>query len=97
MSQYIQLDAIANGQYELTKRYALYRIMRLIFMVPVFALVYFIAGSIPTSALYLRRWANFYESVALASNFLLLIAYVCPIAEEREIYLRQSGPSTREE
>lgn len=60
-------------------------------MVPVFALVYFIAGSIPTSALYLQRWADFYESVALASYFLLLVAYVCPVAEEREHFFDNSG------
>lgn len=67
-------------------------------MVPVFALVYLVVGAVPTSAIYIQRWADFYESVAMASYFLLLVAYVCPVAEQREGFFdnlpHQGGPSS---
>lgn len=59
------------------------RILRIISLVPVFALVYMIGGFIPSDSVYFQPWANFYESVALASYFLLLIAYVVPNPERR--------------
>ena len=55
-------------------------------------------GAVPTSAIYIELWADFYESVALASYFLLLLAYVCPVAEQRDEFFdtlpHQGGPSS---
>ena len=60
--------------------------MRIISLVPIFALVYFMAGVIPSGAIYFHPWADFYESIALSSYFLLLVTYVAPIAEHREVF-----------
>ena len=62
------------------------RILRIIALIPIFALVFFLAGSVPSSAVYILAWADAYESVALTSYFLLLITYVVPNPQQQDGY-----------
>ena len=71
--------------------------LRIIALVPVFALVFFLAGSVPSSAVYIQAWADAYESVALTSYFLLLVTYVVPDPQQRDGYFdRLQHPESRE-
>ena len=58
-------------------------------MVPTFAVVYFLAGFIPSAAVYLQPWADLYEAVALTSYFLLLLAFVVPDPQSRDGFFDQ--------
>lgn len=58
-------------------------------MVPTFALVFFLAGSIPSAAIYLQPWADAYEAVALTSYFLLLVTYTVPDPQKREAFFHR--------
>ncbi|KAM0799395.1 organic solute transporter Ostalpha-domain-containing protein [Usnea florida] len=60
------------------------QMLRIIALVPIFAIVFFLAGSVPSSAVYIQAWADVYESVALASYFLLLVTYVVPDPQQRD-------------
>ena len=51
---------------------------------PIFAFVYLIAGIFTSDAIYFQPWGDFYESIALASYFLLLIKFVVPNDERRD-------------
>lgn len=62
----------------------LIRILRIIAMVPTFAVVYLLAGSIPSTAIYLQPWADTYEAVALISYFYLLLTYTVPDPQLRD-------------
>ena len=62
------------------------RIFRITAIVPAFALVYFLAGAFLSAANYLEPWAAFYESIALASYFQLLVTFLEPIPERRDTY-----------
>ena len=65
------------------------RILRIIALVPVYALVFFLAGSVPSAAIYLEPWADAYEAVALTSYFLLLVTYVVPDPRKRDGFFDQ--------
>ena len=52
--------------------------MRIIALVPTFALIYFINISLGTSATYLVPWGTVCESIALASFFFLVCDYLSP-------------------
>ena len=43
-------------------------------------------GAFLSTAIYLQPWADFYESIALASYFQLLVTFLEPIQERREAY-----------
>lgn len=60
------------------------QILRIVALVPTFALVFFLAGFIPSAAIYLQPWADAYEAVALTSYFLLLVVYTVPDPRLRE-------------
>lgn len=60
--------------------------MRIIALIPTFALVYLIAGADTSSYIYLQPWADTYEAVALASYFLLLVTYMVPDPEKRDSF-----------
>ncbi|KAG7005444.1 hypothetical protein G7Y79_00019g046240 [Physcia stellaris] len=57
------------------------RILRIIALVPAYAIISFLSVAFPDAATYLEPWADAYESVALASLFLLLVVYLVPIPE----------------
>lgn len=58
-------------------------------MVPTFAVIYFLGGFIPLTAIYLQPWADMYEAVALTSYFLLLLAYIAPDPQFRDGFFDQ--------
>ncbi|CAD6591395.1 MAG: hypothetical protein ASARMPRED_005372 [Alectoria sarmentosa] len=60
------------------------QILRIVALVPTFALVYFLAGFVPSAAVYLQPWADAYEAVALTSYFLLLVTYTAPDPQRRD-------------
>jgi hypothetical protein len=62
------------------------KIIRIIALIPVFALVYFLAGAFLDSAIYLQPWADFNESITLASYFLLLVQFLAPVPENRDAF-----------
>ena len=62
------------------------RILRIIALVPVYAVLCFLAASFPHAATYLEPWTDAYESVALASFFLLIVTYITPVPETREAF-----------
>ncbi|KAK4694678.1 hypothetical protein P7C71_g2947, partial [Lecanoromycetidae sp. Uapishka_2] len=65
------------------------KILRIIILPPVFALVYFFAGAFLDAAIYLQPWADFYEAIALASYFLLLVQLLVPVPERRDAFFDQ--------
>lgn len=74
------------------------KILRIIALVPVFAIVYLLAGAFLDAAVYLQPWADFYEAIALASYFVLLVQFLEPVAHRRELYfdrleLKEGGSS----
>lgn len=71
------------------------QILRIIALVPVFALVYLLSGSITSTAIYLQPWSDAYEAVALTSYFLLLVTYVVPDPQQRDGFFdRLQQPKT---
>lgn len=62
------------------------KILRIIFLIPVFAILYFLAGAFLDAAIYIQPWADFYESIALASYFLLLVQFLVPVPERRDTF-----------
>lgn len=60
--------------------------MRIIALIPVYAILCFLAASFPHAATYLEPWTDAYESVALTSFFLLLVTYITPVEETRETF-----------
>ncbi|KAL6716763.1 hypothetical protein ACLMJK_006331 [Lecanora helva] len=67
------------------------KIIRIILMVPVFALVYLIAALFLHAAVYLQPWADLYESIALASYFLLLVTYCEPVSARQDEFFDALG------
>ena len=65
------------------------RILRIISLIPVYALLSFLAASFPNAATYLEIWTDAYESIALASFYLLLVNYVTPVPEMREAFFNK--------
>ena len=63
-----------------------HRILRILALAPIFALVFFLAGSVPSAAIYVQPWADAYESVALASYFILLVTYTEPNPQLRDAF-----------
>ena len=54
------------------------RTIRIIALIPTFALMYFITIYLGLSAVYLMPWVKVFESVALASFFFLACDYLSP-------------------
>ncbi|KUJ18918.1 DUF300-domain-containing protein [Mollisia scopiformis] len=66
-------------------------IIRIIFMIPVFAILSFLSVIWYDGAEYLKPIESAYEAFALASFFLLLCAYVQEDDNERQTFLQTSG------
>ncbi|KAL8791140.1 MAG: hypothetical protein Q9195_006037 [Heterodermia aff. obscurata] len=62
------------------------KILRIIALIPAYAIISFLSVAFPDAATYLEPWTDVYESVALASLFLLLIAYLVPIPEKQDAF-----------
>ena len=62
------------------------RILRIVALIPAYAIVSFLSVAFPDAATYLEPWTDVYESVALASFFLLLIVYLVPVPEKQEAF-----------
>jgi hypothetical protein len=62
-------------------------------MVPVFALIAFLAIIFPGLSIYLIPIEGLYESFALCSFFLLMSAYIDEDDEEREAFFVNNGTS----
>ncbi|KAG6994070.1 N amino acid transport system protein [Physcia stellaris] len=62
------------------------KILRIIALVPVFAIISFLSVAFPEAATYLEPWTDVYESVALASFFLLLVVYLVPVSEKQDTF-----------
>ena len=61
---------------------------------PAFASIYFLIGAFLSIAIYLQPWADFYEAIALASYFLLLVTFLEPVPEHREAFFDSLGYSS---
>lgn len=83
------MRAFSKSHPNLKLTITLVRILRIIAMVPTFAVVYLLAGSIPSAAIYLQPWADMYEAVALTSYFLLLLAFIVPDPQLRDGFFDQ--------
>lgn len=68
-----------------------HRIMRIIFMVPIFSLISFLSVAFYDSAIYIKPVEDVYEAIALASFFLLLCEYIQENESERQEFLASSG------
>ena len=62
------------------------RILRIIALIPAYAIISFLSVAFPNAATYLEPWTDVYESAALASFFLLLLIYLVPVPEKQEAY-----------
>jgi hypothetical protein len=69
----------------------MHRVIRIIFTIPVFAIVAFISVAFNDAAIYLKPIEDLYEALALAGFFLLLCAFVQESDEERQTYFMTSG------
>jgi len=69
----------------------MHRIIRIIFVIPVFAVVAFLSVASNNAAIYLKPIEDLYEAFALACFFLLLCAFVQESDEERQSFFTSSG------
>lgn len=67
------------------------RVIRIIFVIPIFAIVALLSIAFNDAAIYLKPIEDLYEAVALASFFLLLCAFVQECDEERQTFFASSG------
>ena len=67
------------------------RVIRIIFIVPVFAVTSFLSVAFNDTSIYLAPLQTLYESFALSSFFFLLLAYVQEDDDEREAFFESSG------
>ncbi|KAH8758716.1 organic solute transporter Ostalpha-domain-containing protein [Hyaloscypha sp. PMI_1271] len=67
------------------------QVIRIIFVIPVFAVVSFLSIVFNDAAVYLKPIEDLYEAVALAGFFLLLCAFVQESDEERQRFIAMSG------
>jgi hypothetical protein len=63
----------------------------MVFIVPVFAVTAFLSVAFNQTSIYLAPLQALYESFALASYYLLVLAYVQEDDEEREVFFETSG------
>jgi Organic solute transporter Ostalpha len=68
-----------------------HRVIRITFVIPVFAAIAFLSIVFNDAAIYLKPIEDLYEAFTLASFFLLLCAFVQESDEERQIYFTTSG------
>jgi len=67
------------------------RVIRIIFTIPVFAIMAFLSVAFNDAAIYIKPIEDLYEAFALAGFFLLLCAFVEESDEERQTYFTTSG------
>lgn len=67
------------------------RIIRIIFIIPVFAVMSFLSVVFNNASIYLKPLETLYESFALSSFFLLLLAFIQEDDEERQAFFETSG------
>ncbi len=65
--------------------------MRMIFIIPVFAVSAFLSVAFNDASIYLQPLDALYESFALSAFFLLLLAYVQEDDDERQAFFQNSG------
>jgi hypothetical protein len=69
----------------------MHRVIRIIFVIPVFAVIAFLSVASNDAAIYLKPIEDLYEAFALACFFLLLCAFVQESDEERQSFFTSSG------
>jgi hypothetical protein len=67
------------------------RIIRMIFIIPVFAVLSFLSIAFNDAAIYIVPLEALYESFALSAFFLLLLAFIQESDEERQAFFESSG------
>jgi hypothetical protein len=67
------------------------RIIRIIFIIPVFAVTAFLSVAFNNTSIYLTPLQTLSESFALSAFFFLLLAYVQEDDEERQAFFEASG------
>lgn len=67
------------------------RIIRIIFMIPVFAILSFLGVCFMDASIYLTPFEDLFESFALASFFLLMCTFVHEDEDERQAFFQTSG------
>jgi len=72
-------------------RLTIRRVIRIIFTIPVFAIVAFLSVVFNDAAIYLKPIEDLYEAFALAGFFLLLCTFVEKSDEARQTYFSTSG------
>jgi hypothetical protein len=80
-------ESTQNPKNELTMN----RIIRIIFIIPVFAITSFLSVAFNNTSIYLAPLQTLYESFALSAFFFLLLAYVQEDDDEREAFFEASG------
>lgn len=73
----------------------MHRVIRIIFVIPVFAVVSFLSVAFNDAAVYLKPIEDLYEAFALAGFFLLLCAFVQESDEERQRFIAMSGTTNQ--
>jgi hypothetical protein len=73
----------------------MHRVIRIIFVIPVFAIVSFLSIGFNDAAVYLKPIKDLYEAFALAAFFLLLCAFVQESDEERQRFIAMSGTTNQ--
>ncbi|KUJ09035.1 DUF300-domain-containing protein [Mollisia scopiformis] len=67
------------------------QVIRLIFIIPVFAVASFLSVAFNNASIYIQPLTTLYESLALSAFFLLLLAYIQEDDDERQAFFETSG------
>ena len=68
------------------------RIMRICALLPLYAILSFLAIAFPNAYVYLIAWVDFFQAIALCAFFLLVCDYISPSQEERAIFFAKLQP-----
>ncbi|CAG8153417.1 unnamed protein product [Penicillium olsonii] len=76
----------------LSNPYRQTKIMRICALLPLYAILSFLAIAFPNAYVYLIAWVDFFQAIALCAFFLLVCDYISPSQEERAIFFAKLQP-----
>lgn len=71
--------------------------MRISVLVPIYAVLSFLAIAFPNAYVYLTAWVDVFQAIALCAFFLLLCDFVSPRQEERAIFFAKLQPKSKKD
>ncbi|KAJ5333005.1 Transmembrane protein [Penicillium brevicompactum] len=71
------------------------KIMRICVLLPIYAVLSFLAIAFPNSYVYLMAWVDVFQAIALCAFFFLLCDFLSPGQEERAIFFAKLQPNSK--